>query len=180
MDPEVTTTPPEITTRSTGVRYGLINGVIGIVVFLGLNLSGVDMTEGPARWIGILVSAVVLYLAHQYFKQNGNGYMSYGQGIGIALWMGIVSSVISSIFTYIYVKFIDTEFLNAIREKQEEAMAERGMSDEQIEQAMKFAEMFSTAEAMLIFGLVFGIIGMIIIGLLVSIFTKKQSPETAF
>jgi hypothetical protein len=45
---------------------------------------------------------------------------------------------------------------------------------------MKFSAMFMTPEAMFGFGLVFGFIGTLIVGLIVSIFTQKKRPETAF
>jgi hypothetical protein len=67
-----------------------------------------------------------------------------------------------------------------MKDKQIEAMEAKGMSEQQIDQAMQFASMFMTPEAILVFGLVFGIIGTVICGLIVTIFTQKKAPETAF
>jgi ABC-type antimicrobial peptide transport system permease subunit len=106
--------------------------------------------------------------------------MSYGEGIGISFWIGLLSSVISSLFTYIYIKFFDASFVEMIKEKQIEEMQARGMSDEQIDQGMKFAEMFMSPEAILIFGIIGGIITVLIVGLIVTIFTQKKSPEPGF
>lgn len=179
---ESTQTPSSelVTTRSAGVRYGLIAGIVSVIYFLALSVSGINMTEGYWNWLGYLITAVILALAHKYYKDNSTGFMSYSQGMQIALWMGLVAAAISSVFTYIYVKFIDTGFIDMIRDKQIEAMEQRGLSEEQIDQAMKIASMFTTPEAMLGFGLVFGVIGALIIGLLVTIFTQKKAPETAF
>lgn len=103
--------------------------------------------------------------------------MTYGQGLGIAFWVGLVSSLIASIFTYIYLKFIDLGYVEKIREKAIEDMQNKGTSDQQIEVAMKYVKMFTSPEAMLIIGIVFGIIILVIVGLLVSIFTQKQNPQ---
>jgi hypothetical protein len=173
-------TPSLVTTRSTGIRFGLISGVIGVAFFLVLNVSGVNMTKGYWSWIGYCITAVIIFFAHKYYKENTNGFMKYSQGIGISVWMGIISGVISSVFTYIYVKFIDSGFIEMIKEKQMEEMESKGMSEEQMEQAMKIAGYFTTPEAMLLFGLIGGIIGTLIIGLIVTIFTQKKPPETAF
>ena len=178
MEQQQTTATAEVTTRSAGVRYGLIGAVIGIVYFLIITTMGLDMTQGVWRWLSYLFSLVLIVLAHKYYKDNNNGYMAYGQGVGISFWYGVVSAVIGSIFTYIYVKFIDSSFIEMIQQKQQEELAARGMSDEQIEQAMGFARMFSSPEAILIFGIVFGIIGMVILGLIVTIFTQKKAPES--
>src|ERR1700754_1180184 len=99
-----TTETQELTTRSTGIRYGVIYGVISIVFFLVFNLAGLDMSKGIGKYGTWLIGFVIVFLAHKYFKENGNGYMSYGQGIGISFWVGLVCSVVSSIFTYIYIK----------------------------------------------------------------------------
>jgi len=42
---------------------------------------------------------------------------------------------------------------------------------------MAITSKFMTPEMMLIFGVVFGILGTVIIGLIVTIFTQKKNPE---
>lgn len=171
---------PQVTTRSVGVRFGLIAALIGIAYFLVLNVAGIDTTQGFWNWLTYAITLTLVILAHKQFKEKGDGYMSYGQGIGVAFWMAVVSSVISSIFTYIYIKFIDTGFLELVKDRQIEAMQQKGMSDEQIDQGMKMAAMFMTPEAMLIMVLLGGIVATIIIALIVTIFTQKKNPEPAF
>ncbi len=171
---------PQVTTRSVGVRFGLIAALVGIAYFLVMNVAGIDMTQGFWNWVGYAITLTFVILSQKQFKEKGDGYMSYGQGIGIAFWMGLVSAVISSIFTYIYIKFIDTGFLQLVKDRQIEAMQQKGMSDEQIDQGMKMAAMFMTPEAMLIMMLIGGIIATIIIALIVTIFTQKKNPEPAF
>lgn len=165
------------TTRQTGIRYGLILGVISIAYFVVLSVAGVNMSGGPAQWAGLLFSLIIFILAHKYFKENGDGYMSYGQGIGIAFWTSLVSSVLSSAFTFVYVSFVDSSFVENLKQQQIEKMQEQGMSDAQIDQAMGFAEMFMSPTSMLIFGIVGGIFFGILVGLVVTIFTQKANPE---
>jgi hypothetical protein len=179
--PETSTIETSTTsTRSVGIRFGLIAAGVSIAYFLILNVAGINMADGYWNWIGYAITIAIVYLAHKHFKENTNGYMSYGQGFGIGLWIGLVSAAISSVFTYIYVKFVDGTFLENIKEVQIAKMQEKNMTDEQIEQAMKFSAMFMSPEAILIFGLIGGLIGTMIIALIVSIFTQKKSPETAF
>lgn len=176
MEENVQTPLP--TTKSVGIRYGLILSVVSIILFLVIVLTGIDIS-GPVRWLNYLVAAVFVFLAHKNFKESGDGFMTYGQGIGIAFWMSLVSSVISSIFTYLYIKFIDGGFVEALKDKQLEEFQKKGMSDAQIDQAMKITEMFMKPESFLVMGIVFGIIGMIITALIVTIFTQKKSAEQA-
>jgi len=174
---EETTDSSAVTTRSVGIRYGIIMSLISIVYFLLFANLDMDSFLSLGRWGNTVIGIVILVLAHIYFKQNGDGFMSYGQGVGIAFWAGLVSSVIGSIFTYVYIKFFDSSMITAIRESSIRQMEEKGQSDEQIEMAMKFVDMFTNAEAMLLFGLFFGILGLVVIGLIVSIFTQKARPE---
>jgi hypothetical protein len=169
-----------VTTRSTGIRYGVIAAVIGIVYFLVLNTMGVDMSQGPASWFRYIITLGIIFMAHVYFKNNGSGFMSYGQGVNISMWIGLLSAVIGSVFSYIYIKFIDAGFIEMIKQNQIEQMEGKGMSEEQIDQAMKYASMFMTPEMIFVFGLVFGFLGTVVCGLIVSIFTQKKAPETAF
>ena len=179
METEANTTP-DVTTRSTGVRFGLIGAVIGIVYFVILNVAGVAATGGVWNWISYLITAAIIFFAQKYYKENADGFMSYAQGIGISAWIGIVSGVITSIFVYIYIRFVDGTFLEMVKDKQLEEMQKRGMSDQQIDQAMKFASMFTSPEAIFGFALIGGIVATIIIGLIVTIFTQKKNPQPAF
>ena len=167
-----------VTPRSVGIRYGVILGTISIVFFLIFLMVDMDTYIKVGRWGNTVISIVVLIFAHKYYKDNGDGFMNYGQGIGIAFWCGLVSSVIGSVFTYVFIKFYDQSMITAIREGAIRDMEEKGQSDEQIEMAMKFVDMFTNAEALLFFGLFFGILGMVVIALIVSIFTQKPRPET--
>jgi len=176
MEPQNESIAEKVTTRGAGVRYGLFLGGISIVSFLVMAISGMR-PDGPGRWISVVFSFVLIYLAHKYYKDNGDGFMTIGQGVGIGFWAGLVSSVLSSVFMYIYVKFIDSGFIDMIKETQLEEMQKRGMSEEQIDQAMKIAGMFTSAEAIFVFGLIGGVIFGIGIGLLVAFFTQKKNPD---
>jgi hypothetical protein len=179
METEANTTY-DVTPRSTGVRFGLIGAVLSIVYFLILSVAGLAGSKGVWSWIGYLITAAVIFFAHKYYKENADGFMSYSQGIGIAAWIGLVSAVISSIFMYIYIKFVDTTFVETIKQTQLDAMQQKGMSDQQIDQTMKIASMFMTPEAIFLFALIGGIAATIIIGLIVTIFTQKKNPQPAF
>jgi hypothetical protein len=127
-------------------------------------------------YVSIIFVVVALVLAHRDFKKS-NEFMSYGQALGISMIIVTISTVISTIFTYIYIKVIDDSMLGMIRQQSEEQMMNRGMSEEQIEQAMSISSKFMTAEAIVGFGIFFGILFGFIIALIVSAITKKNPPE---
>lgn len=169
----------KVTTRAAGIRYGLISGLISIAYFVILTMADISMTEGIGRWASLLISVVIIYLAHKYYKENGDGFMTIGQGTGIGFWLALVSAAISSVFTYVYMKFIDNSMIQQILDKQREAMEERGMDDAQIDQAMSMTEKFMTPEIILGTGLFFGVVIIVIVALLISLITQKKNPEEA-
>jgi len=153
-----------VSTRSVGLRYGLIMAVISIPYFVILRVADVDMTSGIGKWLSSIFYIGVIYLAHKYFKENGDSFMSYGQGMGITFWLSLVCSVIYSVFFYVYIKFVDSSFVQVIK-------------DRQIDQALKITGAFMTPEVMFGFGIFFGIFFILLIGLIVTIFTQKKNPE---
>jgi tetrahydromethanopterin S-methyltransferase subunit G len=177
---QVETPESKVTTRAAGIRYGVIAGLISIAYFMVMTIADMDMTEGIGRWASLLITGVIIYLAHKYYKENGDGFMTIGQGTGIGFWLALVSSTISSVFTYIYIKFIDNSMIQQMLDKQREGMEERGMDDEQIDQAMTMTEKFMTPEIIFGTGIVFGIIIVVIVALLISLVTQKKNPEEAF
>jgi len=176
---QVETPEEKVTTRAAGIRYGLISGLISIAYFVILTMADISMTEGIGRWASLLISVVIIYLAHKYYKENGDGFMTIGQGTGIGFWLALVSAAISSVFTYVYMKFIDNSMIQQILDKQREAMEERGMDDAQIDQAMSMTEKFMTPEIILGTGLFFGVVIIVIVALLISLVTQKKNPEEA-
>ncbi len=161
--------------KSLAIKWGLILGVVSIVLFLAMAMSGVQ-GESWASWVGVLPTAIIIFMAHKEFKESGDGFMSYGKGLGLGTLTVLVSSIISSIFTYVYIKFVDTTYFDVIREKQIEGMAEQGMSDAEIETALGFSEAFFIPETVLIMGVIFGVFFGFIISLIVSAITKNSNP----
>lgn len=170
----------KLSTRTVGIRYGLILAAVSVIFFLLAATLSLNTTEGPARWVSLIFMTVVFFLGHKYYKDNGDGYMSYGQGMGIGFWASLISSLISSAFTYVYVKFIDPSWLETIKEMQIEQLQEQGMSDEQIEMSMGMMEKLSTPEMIFIFGIIGGVLIGVILSLVITIFTQKNNSNAPF
>lgn len=164
-----------VTTRSVGIKWGLISGLISIVFFLGLVLSGQNAFDNKWNWLGLIFSLALVFLAHKNYKDSGNGYMSYGQGVAIGFWMALVSVVLSFLVSYLYVTLVDTGVMDEFYEKQIEQLSKGGMQDDQIDMAISWTKrLFWPLH--IFFGLFFGVL----VGVIVSIFTQKKNPEPAF
>ncbi|WP_185816989.1 DUF4199 domain-containing protein [Hymenobacter metallilatus] len=170
------TSTPAVSPASVGIRYGLFVGIIASILSF-LQMSFIQDPETPFRWLSTVVSIVGIWLAHKQFKQVNAGFMSYGQGLGIGTILSVVAGLISSVFGYLYVSFIDPAYMNRVMELQRAKMEARGMDDAQIEQGMAMAEKFSSGPIVILFGLILVVIIGFVISLIVSAFTKHTRPE---
>lgn len=164
-----------VSVKQVAMKWGLYLGMVMILYSMVLQLTG-QVGNQALGYVNYLLAAVLMYFAHKEFKDEGTGFMSYKQGFGIGALMSVVSSVISVIFMYIYVKFIDDSMLDIVRAQQIEELEKQGLSDAQLDQSIAMMEKFSTPEMIMGFGLFFGILFGIIVALIVSAITKNPDP----
>ncbi len=164
------------TVKSVALKWGAILGAISIVLFL-VSIFGDLVGNTVMTYIGIIPTALIIFLGHKEFKENGDSYMSYGQGLGIGTLISLISSIISMAFFYVYISFVDGGYVDIIKDKQIADMQANGMGDAQIEQAMAMSESFMTPGVMALFGLVGSVFFGFLISLIISAITKKSNPE---
>lgn len=166
----------DVSLKSVAIKYGFINGLVGVILFTVIDMAGLS-TNAVAPWIGFVVMAVLMFLAQKEFIKGGDGFMNYGQGLGLGTLMSVVSGVISSIYTFIYVSYINTAYFENMKELQIVKLEEQGMSDAQIEQTMQMMDSFSGPVPTAIFGILGTVFFGFLIALIVSAIAKKSRPE---
>lgn len=165
------------TVFQTGLKYGLILALITIAYSLILNLAGLATNRWLPSLLMVVFFAGISFMAHKAFKEGGDGFMSYGQGLGIGTVMALISGLLSGIFSAVYIKFIDDSVMQQAMQEQIENMEDQGMSEAQIDQAMEMAAMFQTPLMLVLFGLLGTLFIGFIISLVVAAITKKSNPE---
>jgi hypothetical protein len=171
---ETNTTP--VTTTSVGLRYGLLTGLVSIIISFGLFVA--HQETSPLRYASFAVLIAGMVLAMQNFKQNNQGFMSFGQGVGIGAVLSAVVGVLSGIFSYVYMSFIDPEVVGRMSEKIRADMEARGgMTDEQIDQAMAMSAKFMNGPFTLVAALLGTVLIGVILAMIISAFIKNAQPE---
>jgi hypothetical protein len=174
---ENTATP--VTTSAVAIRYGILTGLIWVIVDFLFRATGLSFKYSLYLPASLLVYIAGIILAHRYFKQQNGGYMSYGQGVLIVLMLSLISGTMSGLFNYLYVNFIDPEYALRMRTDMEAWMSTLpGVQDEQIEKSM--ADMTDDKmKSPLQIGktILSSAVSGIIVGLIVSIFTRRSRPE---
>jgi hypothetical protein len=137
---ETTSTTPS--TARVALKAGLITGLAMTVYSTVLSMAGLPQSS-PLHYVTFLLLVGGLVYGMRDFKEQNGGYMTYGQGLGVGTLTSAVAGLLSSLISTFYVKFVDPTVLQRTMDEQRIKMEERGMSDAQIDQAMKIAESMS-------------------------------------
>lgn len=167
---------------STKFTYALILTICGALLNLLLYFTGFQ-TEKLAtgqyfQWFGMVMMFVVLWLGIKAVRDEAPAKgLSYGQGVGTGTLISLYSGLMSSVYSYIHFKFINTEFADyqiaLLRQKWEAA----GLKDAQMEQAEKFSRMFMGPGFQAVMTPIFVTIFGVICALIIAAFLKRNPPE---
>ncbi len=163
-----------------GLYFGLVLIALSLVLWM-LNVIPGKISTGILLFlVNIAIYAGLLYYATRRYRDDSlGGFISYGKALSFALMVVVVASVINAVYSYIFNTLIDPGYLERISkitmENTESWMRERGLSQEQIDQAMARVESRGVANAMKssFQALIGGTITGFIIALITSAFAKK-------
>lgn len=126
-------TPPNPTKVAT--KWALISTGVSIVltfVYQYLNIA----QDSPARYLSFLPFIAFIVMAQLEYKALLGGSLTYGKAFSTGFRVALFGGILAAIFMFIYVSYINTEFITQALEAQRAKFVEKGMSDEQIDQAM--------------------------------------------
>ncbi|MDO7853715.1 DUF4199 domain-containing protein [Hymenobacter convexus] len=170
------TNTTSVTTTSVAVRYGVLTGLLSIIFSFILFVTHAD--QSPVRWLSLAILVGGMVLAHNAYKQGNQGFMNYSEGLGIGAIMSLISGTLSTAFSYVYMNFVDPDYMARVVETTRAKMEEKGgLTDEQIDQAIVMMKKFSSGGWMILFGVVGSLLFGFLIALVVSAITKNSKPE---
>ncbi len=166
---------------STKFTYALILTICGALLSLLLYFTGFQ-TEKLAtgqyfQWLGGVMMFVVLWLGIKAVRDEApEKGLSYGRGVGTGTLISLYSGLMSSVYSYIHFKFINTEFadyqLALIRTKWEAA----GMSETQMEQMENVTRMMMGPGVQAVITPILVTIFGVICALIIAAFLKRNPP----
>ena len=173
--------PATVPYRHLAIRYGAIWGGISIISSLIGYLTDTSPSmpdNGSVTWIysviGIAVAVWVITTAIRIDRdQQLGGYISLGRCIGLGSLTGAISGVIGAVFSFLYMTVINPGFKEQMLEAMQQAWAEQGMTEEQIEMAMSMTAAFNPL-SMSLMQVVAGALAGLVIGLIAGLFMKRE------
>jgi len=164
--------------NSSGVafKWAMFYVVVSIVLTYVWQFLNVDQTSA-VKYVGYLPFIAFLLLAQKEHRENLGGFITFGQAFVAGLLYSIIGAVVISIFVYIYFAFLSPEVFNKIMDTQRDAMTQKGMSSDQVDQAMEIMKKygalitaFVSIFAIAIFGIIVALVG-------AAIFKKERTIQ---
>lgn len=163
----------------TWIYYGLITAAIVIVLDLVFYVMDLPR-ESYIRFMAILVYiGGLIWAAKSYRDIHSGGLITYGKAFTVSFMTGLFAVFIVSIYTYLFLEFIDPSVIKETLEASENKMLDNpDLTDEQIDQMMEFSARTATSTIWAIGAFIWITIIVTLISLITSIFIKKE--ETPF
>lgn len=159
------------------LNYGLYTSAGFIIVSLLIYALDVDRT-GWINYLTFIVLIIGIYFGIKTFRdKHSGGFLSYGSCLGTGVIISVVVGVVMAVYTYFFYQYFDPSELAKIVEMTEQEMANQGMTDDQIDQAMSISSKLMSP-AMMAISSVFGMAFWgTIFSLILSIFLKKNDDS---
>jgi hypothetical protein len=141
---------------------------------IGTVLAICFFIQRKIEWWRVIVALSQLIDMREWRKEEGQGVMSYGRGVGTGILITLWSTFFSLIFNVVYFKFINPGYSEAIFQFQMAEMERKGMPAAQIAQAEGFLRVTSSTIGMAVGGVIIGLlIGAVLSLILAAIFKSK-------
>lgn len=172
-----------------GLYFGLISIILSVIIWATnfmeyLGLFG-SVLLGVLQLV--LMVFILIYFTKLYRNNELGGKITFGQAFVFGVLIVVFSTIISSLYSYIFNQFIDPDYAQRImtmmQDKTYQWMSGKGLSQDQIDDAMRKFEAKGVPSPIetLITSMEFGLIGGAIMSLISSAIVKKNATnEDAF
>ena len=167
--------------QNIGLQYGLAAGIAMIGFSVILYLAGAKAFTGGFAFLGYGILVGMSVAAALRKKKLNGGWLEFAESQKLIFSVLVIAMLAQSIFVWILMNWIDTDFRNAVSqitlEKTQELLKKMGATSDQIDTAIEGERQkneYSLGRTSL--GFAFSCILMFIIALIISAFVKKKKP----
>ena len=172
---------PPVNFIREGIKIGVINGVIALLLMYGSYFAGLDTfvtVQFYSRFIPYMMIILIIY-GFQLRTKYG-GYLSFKEALQYSFMSYVVVAVLVAIGTYILFNLVDKDLtqksFELSMEKIKQTFTSMGMKEEEIEKAIGNKEVQKTDLKTIFLGTGFGLIWDFIVSLIVSLIIRREKP----
>jgi hypothetical protein len=168
------------------LKFGLIGGGISIawtllMWVLGLHQGDLSLSINLSYIALVFPIVIVVFAIRETRNKELEGFISYGKAFGVGTIAGIVSTVVSTLFSYIYMTILNPGYQEAVKimqiDKATISMQAKNMTDDQINQALQQMNNSPLVIIQYVGAIVGGILLYMLISLVVAAILQKKKIE---
>lgn len=159
------------------MNWGAITGIALIASGLIFYMLGVK-TSKISQFLSYIILIGGIYIGTKKYRDDiGNGMLSYSKSLITGTQIAFFASILLGFYMFIFFTYVDASMITEILNQQEQAMIDKDMPTENIEDAMNIMRKFMTPTSMSATTVVsFTLIGFFV-SLIVSLFVKKEDKS---
>ncbi len=166
--------------QKVGMKYGVICGLVYIAFSLVSILMGSALQSSPM--LGILISLaivvatffVIFYGVREYRDTVNSGTLAVGEAVKLGALIALIAGLLTAAFTLLYNYVIDPGYVDRMIAEMRDGFEKRGMTDAQIDTAMKWTSMMRNPLLTAAFSIVWYCLWGIVKGLISGAILKKE------
>ena len=168
-------------TKQIALTYGLILGFLSIAFAVVMYALGKHLEGGTLNTVvSLLLNIGFIVFSLRAFKTANGGMLSLSEALKTGIAVALIGAILSFIYTYIFMSFIEPNFMDQVLELQQTKMLEKNpnISDEQLEAMASMSKKFSSPTIILAIGLVWSLFLGFIVSLIAGLIMKKAPEQT--
>ena len=154
--------------------WGSIIGLVSVVYSVLLYM--LDQTLNRALgYAGLIILIAGLALAMKNYRDNVlDGNLPYGKAFGFGMLIVLISALIGGIYGYLLYTVIDPDLVGKMMDMQAEQLLERGLTEDQVEQALEVSGRFMNPVFIFISGFIVNLLMGTVLSLIIAAIFKKD------
>jgi MFS family permease len=169
----------QVSSKSLIINFGIYLGIATVLTSLITYALGMHLDQHWSVSVisGILFIGLIVFGIKKH-KENNEGFLSWGQGVKIGVGIAIVAALIGTIYNYLFMTFLEPDFLNQVMEVSNQKLLDQGQTEEQIEAINKMSEAFKSPLLIAAMGIIGSAVGGFIVAAIAAAIMKKSEEET--
>ena len=158
----------------------IYTGIIGgIYILNALVVDAFNITFSVYNQIAgnaILIGGII-YAIYAYRKEYNNNLISYSRALGFGVLTSLLLGLILSLYTNIYIQYINPDFVDLVKQNMEEKFLQKGFSPEIIDKITARTARMQNPGIVFLRTILSTVILGLVVSLIASIFIKKEPAE---
>lgn len=166
--------------KKVALNYGVLLALLSIV--LQVISYVLDAHIDRPWWLSVLqllISVGIVVMGLKVYRTENSGFLTLGQALKVGVAISLIAGIIAIIFNYIFMNYIDPDFVQKTLEFSKEQMIEQNpsMTQEQMDMAMDMSARFMSPLWMSAFALLGTLFFGFLISLIAGLIMKRNPPQ---